>query len=55
MSEGLPANVGLGGVEMNKKERSDWQKWWQFLGRRVREFKLRHFVVARFLLVVMLG
>ena len=23
---------------MNKKERSDWQKWWQFLGRRVREF-----------------
>jgi len=30
MSEDLPANVGLGGVEMNKKERSDWQKWWQF-------------------------
>ena len=23
---------------MNKKDRSDWQKWWQFLGRRVREF-----------------
>ena len=22
---------------MTKKERSDWQKWWWFLGRRVRE------------------
>lgn len=23
---------------MTKKERNDWQKWWWFLGRRVREF-----------------
>ena len=31
---------------MTKKERGEWRKWWQFFGRRVREFTFLSLWVA---------